>query len=91
MVALAEVVPPGRAQSKAALTEDDTGTGGLGRTRPLTVRQLGEMRRIAIWDELRERSDRQKGKEWMRDQINHFMYLLNYPAIRDTFMHSIYS
>lgn len=54
MVALAEVVPPGRAQSKAALTEDDTGTGGLGRTGSLTVLQLGEMRRIAIWDELRE-------------------------------------
>lgn len=63
MVALAEVVPPGGAQSEASLTENNTGAGGLGRTRPLTVLQLGQMGRIAVWDELTKRRERSREGE----------------------------
>lgn len=58
MIALAKEVSSSGTQPKAALTEDHAGTGGLGRTRPLVVLQLGQVGSVAIWDELEKMSSR---------------------------------
>lgn len=54
MIAFAEEVSSGCTQPKAALAEDHAGAGGLGRTRPLVVLQLGQVGSIAVRDELKE-------------------------------------
>lgn len=55
MIAFAKEVSSSGTQPEAALAEDHAGTGGLGRTGPLVVLQLGQVGSVAIWDELEKK------------------------------------
>lgn len=54
MIALAKEVSSGCTQTEAAFAKDHAGAGGLSRTRPLIVLQLGQVGSVAIRDELEQ-------------------------------------